>query len=108
MQDGLFVLDATAAMVGVQPIVPAEISVDVYPNPFTNNFQVNFSLPAGETISYELTDITGKLIMKKQIAVPSGNTSLTIDGKNLSAGAYMLNVKGENISLAKKLIKTSK
>lgn len=105
MQDGLFVLDASAAM-GVTPIAPTEISVDVFPNPFTNNFQINFSLPSGETFSYELTDITGKLIVKKQMDVPSGKTSFTIDGKNLSTGAYMLSMKAESISLTKKLIKT--
>lgn len=110
MQDGLFVLDATAAMVGVKPIMQAEISVDAYPNPFTNNFQINFSIPTTgrETITYELTDISGKLIMKKQINVPSGSSSLTIDGKILNPGSYTLTIKGENILLTKKLIKASK
>lgn len=108
MQDGLFVLDASAAMVGVKPIVPTEIFVDVYPNPFTTDFQINFSLPSEAAFSYELTDLAGKLIMKNQIDIPSGKTHVTLNGKSLSAGAYMLSVKGEGMSLTKKLIKTNK
>ena len=107
MQDGLFVLDASAALNTVQNIVN-EVSVDVFPNPFTTNFQLNFSLAAAEKISYELADITGKIIMRKEISVPAGKSPLTIDGKNLSSGAYMLTVKGETISLTKKIIKTNK
>jgi len=106
MQDGLFVLDASAAMVGVEPIVPTDIAVDVYPNPFTNDFQINLSLVTAEKISYELSDVLGKTILKKDINVSAGNTILFIDGKSLSAGAYMLSVKGEDVSLTKKLIKT--
>lgn len=107
MQDGLFVLNAGAAM-GVASMTVNENSIDAFPNPFTNDFQLNFSLTSGEKISYELTDITGKVILNKQMDIPSGKTSEIINGKNLSAGAYMLSVKGENISLTKKLIKTNK
>ena len=107
MQDGLFVLDASAAL-NVAPVLPNEIWVDVSPNPFTNNFQINFSLPSGKTFWCELTDITGKVSMQKQIDVPSGKTSVPLDGKSLSAGTYMLSVKGEGISLTKKIIKMNK
>ena len=106
MQDGLFVLDAKAAM-GV-PVIPNDVSVDVYPNPFTNYFQLNFSLKAGEKFSCELFDITGKLVMKKPLNVPSGKTSFTMYTNSLSTGTYMLNLKSENISLTKKIIKTTK
>lgn len=105
MQDGLFVLDASAAL-SVPPVLPNEISVDVYPNPFTNDFDINLSLITGEKISYELTDVLGKIILKKEVTVSAGNTTLLVDGKSLSAGAYMLCVKGDAVSLTKKLIKT--
>ena len=104
MQDGLFVLDASAAM-GIQNFSPDQNSMEVFPNPFSNNFQVNFSFTSSEKISYELSDITGKTVVKKQADIPPGKSSLVIDGKNLSAGSYMLTVKGANTSLAKKLIK---
>ncbi len=107
MQHGLFVLDASAAMNGVNEIAN-EISADVYPNPFTNNFQINFSLPSAEKFSYELSDLNGKIILKKEISLPSGKNSVSIDGKNLSEGEYMLTIKGEKSSLTKKLIKTNK
>ncbi len=107
MQDGLFVLDASVAL-GMIPVLPNEISVEVYPNPFTNDFQINLSLVTGEKISYELFDVLGKTILKKEVTVSAGNATLLVDGKYLSAGAYMLSVKGNAVSLTKKLIKTIK
>jgi hypothetical protein len=107
MQDGLFVLDPGSSM-GVPSSAVNQNSVDVFPNPFTNDFQINLSLLSGEKINYELTDITGKVVMKEQKDVPAGKTSLTIYGKPLSAGSYMLHLEGEDISLTKKLIKTNK
>jgi choice-of-anchor B domain-containing protein len=107
MQNGLFVLDATAAM-GIAQVGTNTISVDVSPNPFTADFQVNFSLVSGEKLTYELADITGKIILHNTMNAPSGKSANTIEGKYLSAGTYLLNIKGENISLTKKLIKTNK
>jgi len=107
MQDGLFVLEASLAL-SVAPVLSNEISAEVYPNPFTNDFRINLSLLTGEKISYELSDVLGKIILKKDINVSAGNTTLFIDGEYLSAGAYMLSVKGDAASLTKKLIKTIK
>jgi hypothetical protein len=105
MQNGLFVLDASAAGFGV-PIVSNTVSATVYPNPFTNDFQIYLSLISDEKIVYELTDITGKTIFKKQANVTAGTTTLAVDGKTLSAGIYLLSIKGKDVSFTKKIIKT--
>lgn len=107
MQDGLFVLDATAAMTGIQDII-SQVSVDVFPNPFTENFELTLSLLSSTNITYELSDISGKQIIKKEISVPSGKSLIPVDAKCLSAGAYLLTVKGKDISITKKIIKSVK
>ncbi|TAL57952.1 MAG: choice-of-anchor B family protein, partial [Bacteroidetes bacterium] len=107
MQNGLFVLDAGAAL-GVAPVLPNEISVDLYPNPFTHDFQITLSLVSGENISFELSDISGKVIFKNQMSFSAGSSTFIIDGKNLSAGTYLLNVKGESFSKTEKIIKINK
>ena len=106
MQNGLFVLDASAAM--NVPVTTNEVSVDVFPNPFTNNFQLNFSFALPEKIMYELADITGKIVLSRQLSTPSGKTQVTIDGKSFSTGTYILTVKSETLSLTKKIMKTNK
>ncbi|MBI3500327.1 MAG: choice-of-anchor B family protein [Bacteroidetes bacterium] len=105
MQNGLFVLDAAAAM-GVRPLNSSAADAQCYPNPFTANFEITFTLPANEKIRYELADAEGKTIMKKEAALPAGKTSLTFEGKNLPAGSYLLLVKGEKTSFTKKIIKS--
>lgn len=105
MQKGLFILDAGAAM--NVPILPDQISVNVYPNPFTNDFQVNCSLVSAEKFSYKITDLLGRTVLSNEMDVPSGNSTFTIDAKKFSAGSYLLSINGENTSLVKKLIKTN-
>lgn len=106
MQDGLFVLENTGAL-GV-PSVDNNLSLAVYPNPFTDNFQVNLSLPSSEYIYFELSDISGKVLMKKQMNFSSGNSSFNIDVRSLSAGTYLLNMKGTNFLKTEKIIKSIK
>lgn len=107
MQNGLFVLKSVGAL-DVQPVTPGQAGLQVFPNPFTQDVQVNLSLVSGENISVELSDITGKLVLKKQLSFGSGNSAFTISGRNLDAGTYLLNVKGESFSKTEKIIKTNK
>jgi len=107
MQNGLFVLQASGAL-SVPAVIPDHSSINVYPNPSANDFQITLSLAAGENISFELSDINGKLILKKQMSFNAGNTSFNMDARNLSAGAYILRAKGESFSKTEKIIKTNK
>ena len=107
MQDGLFVLDPGSAM-GIDPIPVTENSVTVFPNPFPNDIYINFSLIEGEKVSFTLTDISGKRVMQSQLDLPNGKTTLTLEGKNLASGAYLLDISSKDVSLTKKIIKTNK
>ena len=107
MQNGLYVLDANNAMVGTTSLTNT-ISVNVFPNPFSNDFQMNFSLAAGDKFSYKLADISGKVLLEKEANLPAGKTTLNIDTRSLPASSYMLYLKSKNSSLSKKLIKTNK
>lgn len=104
MQDGLFILKSVGAL-GVSTVTPAEVGLSVHPNPFIQNFQIELSLPSPENVSLELTDLTGKMLLKKQMSFPSGSSAFNIDVRELSSGAYFLNVKSENFSRSEKLIK---
>ncbi len=104
MQNGLFILDPGSSL-GVNQSATNENSIGVFPNPFTSGFQVNISLSSGENITFELYDITGKMLMKKQMQFNSGNSTFRVDTKELPAGTYLLNAKGETFSRTEKIIK---
>ena len=105
MQNGLFVLDATAAM-GVPATNSNGVFVDVLPNPSDADFTLLISLTNGTKLDYSVMDITGKIVLSEQKNLSSGKNYIPLSGKNMSAGTYLLKLEGEGISLTKKIIKT--
>jgi ELWxxDGT repeat protein len=77
-----------------------------YPNPISNNTVVEISLEHDSDISYEISDVSGRIITstnsKKYIA---GHHQINIDMKNRQSGMYFLNVKLNNLKQSFKLIK---
>ncbi len=68
--------------------VDADGLLSVSPNPF-NAFTVITIVDGASAEKAELTDITGKIIRTMDIA---GRSSVTIDGKGLAAGVYVLRI----------------
>jgi hypothetical protein len=80
--------EASAAM-GVEPLVFS--LAQNYPNPFADVTNIAFTLPTAGQIDLSLYDIAGRLV--KNIAsgyYPSGEHKLTLDGKDLTSGIYIL------------------
>lgn len=74
--------------------IPLSKNVMVYPNPVTNkNFTVQFSQLQAGNYSIELTDITGRLVMKKNVYVGGEEQVETVSLKSTTAGGiYMVKV----------------
>ncbi len=73
-------------------------SLSVYPNPSNGMFTV--SLPKGKTFEMEVTDLTGKVVMKQ---VVKGNAA-QLDLKGQAQGVYMLKITSEGNTAVQKLI----
>jgi len=92
---------ATKSMVTSVTSPANTAAVSVYPNPFTDTFNVQF--PQGfSNASMSLLDVRGRLV-KKITVNPGGIT--TIDGSGLGNGVYMLQV---NTSTGQSSIKVVK
>jgi hypothetical protein len=71
-------------------------NVVTYPNPFTENFNLNLTSSSEEKVTVMVYDMTGKLLERKEV-VPSDLTELQI-GTNFASGVYNVIVsQGENI-----------
>ena len=69
--------------------------VVTYPNPFTDNFNLNLTSLSVEKVSVMVYDMTGKLLEKKEVA-PSELSELQV-GTNFASGVYNVIVsQGEN------------
>lgn len=79
-------------------IKPGNIATNnlVFANPFQDKISAFYNTIKTETITFQLFDITGKMLIKKTYKVSAGNNPLILDGvSQLSNGSYIIIVKGE-------------
>jgi hypothetical protein len=85
---------------------PVDYEATNFPNPFTNNTTLSYSLKENDNINIMLYDAQGKLVEEvfngKQSA---GLHEFTIDGSKYSSGMYFANITGKGGSHAVKLVK---
>jgi hypothetical protein len=73
-------------------------SVAVFPNPFTNDFNISFVSNVEGNITYDILDIQGKVIVSKSDFVMEGSNTIVIDNcNNFNSGIYFvrININGE-------------
>ncbi len=91
---------ATVAGGGPSTLFEEDVELTIFPNPTSD--KVNVSLKNGVSEFVELRDISGKLLMRKEL---NGQTFFRLDLSNYEAGAYFMTVNGENYQLTRQLIK---
>ena len=83
------------------------VSMNVFPNPFANQLNINFELSQNVDIVVELISINGsqtkELLNKTNCKKGSYNYSVTIP-QNFAEGNYLLKIKAGNNVIVKKLI----
>lgn len=76
-----------------------------YPNPFSDKSKIEFNLPEAETVSFNITDITGKVAHQISRFYPAGNNSIEIDGSDLSKGIYFYRLNAGKRAWTGKMIR---
>jgi len=95
--EGALVEDGIAATTAIELLVnPVSIEVRLLPNPNGGTFTVRGSAgtKSDETVTIEITDMTGHLVYSSKGTATSGviNEQITLNS-NLANGMYLLNVK---------------
>ncbi|WP_284284192.1 T9SS type A sorting domain-containing protein [Portibacter lacus] len=94
--------DGTLAYSEVIKVDYDRVNVEVYPNPVTERVVISLPKFVQEASSFNLYDLTGKLIMQGRL----DNKVNTIDLTNINSGGYFINVTHNNeIIHTQKLIK---
>ena len=89
---------------------PAQGIMNVFPNPFKNEFYVEYLCPKLQVpynMQMQLFNIQGKLLKTKDFSGLSNNLNLTAfdDIADISSGIYVLRLTSDEVNLQKKLIK---
>ncbi len=77
-----------------------------YPNPFVDQTTIQYQLDEAGEASLEVFDITGKLMVAKNLGfVPAGQVNFyTLDRQGLAAGTYTYSIVTENSRVTRKMI----
>jgi PKD repeat protein len=91
----------TVVTTGVNTIVNSN-DVNIYPNPSNGNMQIVSNLPEGDYM-LSVDNIIGQTMFTQSIHI-SGITATNLDLSGYGAGIYLLNMKGGNTQVVKKIV----
>ncbi len=109
--DGLFILQPHASLLtGVEgsEALPSGISLlDAYPNPFGAQSMLQVAFSRSEFVRIEIVDMLGRTLQTVfEGDVQAGQTMRhTVFGDGLSAGTYLVRVRGESFESSRQIIK---
>ena len=69
------------------------LAPNIYPNPVQNKLYIKFKEPIGTSISYMVTDYTGKLIKQEYEQVPNNENTVVVNNSDLHAGVYFVQIE---------------
>ena len=82
-------------------------SIHTAPNPFTNNFIINYNAAAKETITIRMFNVSGQQLLTKNVTVNNGDNRINMtEAAQLAKGIYVIQIsKGYDMISSSKIIK---
>lgn len=72
-----------------------EIEVNVYPNPTTTNLSLEFTSIENKSVSYEILDLSGRLLKSNNQNIELGRNVINIDVEDIESGIYLIRLKDD-------------
>lgn len=85
--------------VGINSLSKQEMGISLYPNPAKEKLSISSAVDITEL---RVIDLTGKTLMTQ---VPADGNSIKLDVSTLPQGVYVIELKGENAIMYKKMIR---
>ena len=100
---GTDILNLTSIIVGINEVgIPAEGFVNVYPNPSSGNFSIEFETVSDENFRIELYDILGNTVLQNNAIINAGHHTFYLRG--ILAGLYLLKIESVHYKYTTKLV----
>jgi hypothetical protein len=90
---------------GVQSHSVKNSNVSIYPNPSSDFSYLRLSNLNNAEVSYKVVDLTGKVLVQKNIGFVSGNINEQMDISSLSSGLYLVIANVDGVQTTQKLVK---
>ncbi|MEO8147046.1 MAG: S8 family serine peptidase [Bacteroidia bacterium] len=76
-------------------------SLSIFPNPAADKFTVEFTSGVNEDCKLMICDVTGRVVMEKEITVSEGWNEIQLNVEGLSKGVYMAKLKERVVEMVK-------
>jgi hypothetical protein len=94
-----------SAQTGVEETVGSMTLGQNMPNPSNGNTAVNYSLVSTENVTFEITDMTGKLVQVIREGVKTaGSYTVNINTNELSEGMYFYTITNGTSRVTKSMV----
>ena len=97
-------LSFVGSVAGINNIDNYVSNINTYPNPTSDNINVELYAQKVSTIKLQLVDLTGKLIREINVGEVQGNYKHSINTTGISKGVYFLKVTANDAVETKKII----
>ena len=94
----------SGVVTGVQTQASSLSNVTIYPNPSAELINVDLNLKSEQKVSLELIDLTGKLIVSKDLGILQGDSKQSINASGVTKGTYFMKVVTEKGTEVRKII----
>lgn len=90
--------EVTVGCTGIRGIDLTEIDLQVFPNPASDKLTVQFELDRTANSSWNMMDLTGRVLLNGDLGTSNGQVNTTIDVSDRPTGMYLIGVSidGEN------------
>jgi hypothetical protein len=78
--------------------------LQIAPVPANNYAVLNFDVADNETLTIEVVDLSGRVVLQQQYAATAGNNSTELDISQLLNGYYMVRVTNDRVAQQAKLV----
>ena len=104
--DGKFTYSNVIAFTGNQS--KGIIVNNVKPNPFTESINLNIVLQQPQMLQIQMLDLSGRLVITKNIQGKEGNNDIKYDGLgNIAEGIYVIKIITPDVVLQQKILKAN-
>ena len=81
--------------------------VKVWPNPFNTDLNIGYNVESDVTITISMMDMNGRQLNTQLVKAQKGYNSLSINGSELPAGMYLINLIQNNEVKTFRVVKTN-
>jgi phosphatidylserine/phosphatidylglycerophosphate/cardiolipin synthase-like enzyme len=96
--------DNGGGILGTENNMNTPLNYSIYPNPCTDGTNIFFDSKKPFTLTIQLFDLQGKLLIDKIIKIDSNTSFVSLPLHDFSNGLYFLELSAENFSVNRKLV----